>query len=536
MRAKSPWKLVLSSTLLCALATASWAGAPARGPDPRDDRKDDDERERMPAKRFFDFSEMQFSAPSPMAAAPGAKTLGATPGGAQDIAFARDEIARGGIPHANTFTPEGLFSEHDLPLDTGRACTQLLCLTGAAAPVELTVQGEARTLAQLGFASQLDATTWHRDPLNLVAVVDKSGSMSGAPLETVKASLHTVADLLGPTDQLTVVLYGDRVHVQVPTTPAARKSDLHAAIDGIVSEGSTDMESGLRMGFDIARKTAPRFAGRTRVMLFTDERPNVGDTSAQGFMGMARAASRDRIGLTTIGVGTQFGAELATAISSVRGGNLFFFPDVATMQAKFQKDLDTMVTELAHDLKLVVRGTNGHKLVGLYGIPGEAVKRLPDGALEIDVETIFLSREKGGIFFAFAPEGAGALPPVPGAVGEARITYLDLAGRTFGDRIAFDFWPNEKPLPLGLARGRLLVDEVTTLKAAAAAHLEKNDQETAFRLVRATKTRFEQSGVPGLERELALLTRLDETLTKLSGHGGEPLSTRVRHPLTGMPE
>lgn len=532
MRTHAPLRLFVS-VLLC--ASLAHAGAPAHG----GREPDDDDRERK--TRFYDFSDMSFSPPSPMAAAP-SQTLGATPGGAQDIAFARAEIARGAVPHANTFTPEGLFSEYDLPLDTGRACTQLLCLTGAAAPVELTVQGEARTLAQLAFASQLDAATWHRDPLNLVAVVDKSGSMSGTPLETVKASLHTITDLLGPRDQLTVVLYGDRVHVQVPTTPAARKPALHQAIDGIASEGSTDMESGLRMGFEVARQTAPRFAGRTRVMLFTDERPNVGDTSAGGFMGMARAASHDRIGLTTIGVGTQFGAELATAISSVRGGNLFFFPDTATMTAKFERDLDTMVTELAQDMKLVVRPATGFKLVGLYGVPGEAVKRLPDGGLEMSVETIFLSREKGGIFFAFAPEGAGALPPLPVAgprgaptLGEATLSYQDLGGRPFSDRIAFDLWPVEQPLPLGLARGRLLVDEVTTLKAAAAAHLEKNDQETAWRLVRATKVRFAQSGVPGLEREFELLSQLDETLTKLSGHGGEAISVRVRDPLTGLP-
>src|ERR1051326_8714791 len=45
--------------------------------------------------------------------------LGATPGGAKDIRFFRSGAARGEIPHPNTFTPEGLFSEHDLPLDLG---------------------------------------------------------------------------------------------------------------------------------------------------------------------------------------------------------------------------------------------------------------------------------------------------------------------------------------------------------------------------------------------------------------------------------
>lgn len=532
-------RTLLKTAIFASLALAGLAHAadPTAGKD-----KDEEEKSQL-KRRFYDFNdsliEGAFRAPAPSPAyAPAAEMMGATPGGAQDITFAREAIARGEVPHANTFTPEGLFSEHDLPLDTGRKCTQLLCLTGAAAPAELTAQADVRTLAQLGFASNLDAGTWHREPLNLVAIVDKSGSMSGAPLDTVKASLHAIVDLLEPPDQLTVVLYGDRAHVQVPTLSAARRNDLHRAIDTIESAGSTAMEAGLRLGYEQARQTRPAFKGRTRMMLFTDERPNVGNTAAGGFMDLARAASREGIGLTTIGVGTQFGAELATAISSVRGGNLFYFADIAEMEAKFRKDLDTMVTELAHDLKLVVRPLSGHALVGLYGIPGEAVKRLPDGGLEMDVETIFVSREKGGIFFGFGPAGAGALPPVPGSIGEAEVSYLGLDGRRYTDRVAFDLWPKERPLPLGLARGRLLVDEATALKAAAAAHLERNDQETAWRLVRTVLARFRQSGVPGLEREHELLANLDRTLTHLSGHGGEPAPalTRARNPVSGLPE
>ncbi len=82
-------------------------------------------------------------------------------------------------------------------------------------------------------------------------------------------------------------------------------------------------------------------------MLFTDERPNTGATDAESFMGMAENASHGGIGLTTIGVGVQFGAELATKISSVRGGNLYFIRDAADIKTLFTGQLDYMVSELA---------------------------------------------------------------------------------------------------------------------------------------------------------------------------------------------
>lgn len=539
------------------LASSGYGGPPER------DKDRDREAKPEAVRPSYDFSgdfvaparvappKMRMAAPAPMAAAP-STGMGATPGGAQDISYARDRIKAGEVPHPATFTPEGLFSEHDLPLQTGRPCSQTLCLEAAATTVDLPTVPEARWLAQLGFASNLDSKTWHREAVNLVAVIDKSGSMSGAPIDTVKASLHQIIDQLGPGDQLSIVLYGDRAHVHLGATPlrgaagqGAGKADdkvdrraLHAAVEQIAIAGSTAMEEGLAVGYKLAAETSRGFRGRTRMMLFTDERPNVGATDAHSFMGMARAASKQGIGLTTVGVGVQFGAELATAISSVRGGNLFYFADIPEMVDKFKKDFDTMLTELAFDLRLKVWPQKGMKLVGLFGLPGDLVKRTPDGGLEMTVETIFLSKERGGIYFALAPEGGGALPPdvARGPLALASIAYVDKDNRPFQDSVPFALWQKDKgALPLGLARGRLLVEEVTTLKRAAELHLTKNDQEGAYRLVHGLRRRLETSAGLGLEKELETVARLDATLTKLSGHQGEATAALRRDTVTGLP-
>lgn len=463
-----------------------------------------------------------------------ARSMGATPGGAQDIEFARDRIADGEVPHASTFTAEGLFSQYDLPLDDGRSCAKPLCLATAATSTTLLAQPEVRHLAQLGFSSSLDASTWKRPPLNLVAVVDKSGSMAGAPLETVKASLRQVARQMTNADQMAIVLYGDTSHVHLPPTPLMRRSQVLASIDRIQSAGSTAMEEGLKVGFGVARKSRQNFQGTTRVMLFTDERPNIGATDAESFIGMARANGAKGIGLTTVGVGTQFGAELATTISSVRGGNLVFFPDTAQMQTRFQRDFDTWVTELAYDFKLTITPRPGVEIAGVYGLPGDLIRRTPGGGLEMNIETIFLSKDAGGIFFSFRPASMGALPAAQSRLADATVSYVDTTGKNHRDRVTFEEWTSRR-LPLGLSRGRLLVDEVTTLKLASTLHREQNETEQAYRLVRALRRRFEQSRVPGLTKEQALVTRLDETLTRLSGHRAEPAPSR-RHVVSGLPE
>ena len=482
---------------------------------------------------------LEMRAPRPVApkaafrhAARGA--MGATPGGAKDIEYARQRIHDGEVPHESTFTAEGLLSQYDLPLPSSGRCSQILCLSAAAARSDLIAQPDVRYLAQLGFASNLDARTWRREPLNLVAVVDKSGSMQGQPLDTVKRSLQQIVSQMTLRDQLAIVLYGDRSHVHLSPTPLAQRSAVLAAIAAIQSAGSTAMEEGLRVGFAVAGQSKPRFKGVTRLMLFTDERPNVGATDEDSFMGMAREGSRRGIGMTTVGVGTHFGAELATAVSSVRGGNLVFFPDVNEMTRRFQRDFDTLVTELAHDMKLVVQPAPGYQLVGLYGLPGDLVKRTPAGGLEMTIETIFLSRDEGGIFFGFAPAGGGSLPAAPGPLASVELVYVDTGNQRRSDRASFELVPPER-VPLGLARGMLLVDEITTLKRASLLHGQQNKTEEAYRLVRALSKKFRDSRVTGLDKERELVAVAHRTLTKLSGHQGEPSRSAVRNLVSGLP-
>lgn len=457
--------------------------------------------------------------------------MGVGVGGSQDIGYFRDRVAAGEIPHPNVFTPEGLLSEHDLPLDGPGGCKQLLCPVAAAMPATLLAQPEVAWLAQLGFDSGVEAATFRRAPVNIVAVVDKSGSMSGEPIESVKASLRAMVGELQPTDQVSIVLYGADVETHLAPTSMAEKGSIEAAIRSISIDGSTNMEAGLTRGFEVATASATSFDGITRVMLFTDERPNTGRTDADSFMGMARAASQRGIGMTTVGVGTQFGAELAAEISSVRGGNLYFFPDAGKMQATFRDDLDTMVTELAYDMELRLKPAQGMKIAGVYGIPGDAVTWEGD-TLVMNVETLFLSHEEGAIFFAFTP--SGPLPPrSESSMGTVSLAW-ELRSGERASSVA-DIAVTRVP-QAGLVRGAKLVDEVTVFKAATALHHEKNDQEGAYQLVHALAGRLAGDRDAALLPELDLIAKMEAQFAKLSGHQGEmPRLVSDRDSINGLP-
>ncbi len=303
-------------------------------------------------------------------------------GGAQDIAHFRSVSLNGDfLPATNDLTIEGLMGEHDLTLPETRPCRQTFCLTGAAMPAALPLRPDDQWFVGLGFSSNVDAEKLQREPLSLVMVVDRSGSMSGWPMQQVKNALHSVTGKLRKGDRIGIIIYGSEPLTHLAMTEWDGNEDhVNAAIDSIAIEGSTALEDGLRAGYAMAAQELPRSHGKTRVMLFTDENPNVGNTSAEGFMAQAEAGSRGGVGLTTFGVGVHFDAELATHVSSVRGGNLFFIDNEGSAKQVFDREFFNMVNEVAHDIDLAFVPPPGFRITGVFGVPDELMTSAPEGA------------------------------------------------------------------------------------------------------------------------------------------------------------
>jgi Ca-activated chloride channel family protein len=448
-------------------------------------------------------------------------------GGAQDINHFRGEVAAKRIPMPDTITPEGLMGDYDLVIPGTRSCEALLCLTGEAMRADLLASPQDKLLVGLGFNSNIDAKTWTRAPLNLVAVVDKSGSMSGEPLARVRHSLHQIVKQLRPGDQISIVLYGDRSyrHLEPTRIGTANRPVIEAAIDAIQSNGSTNMEAGLKVGYETAFASMDGFKGATRLMLFTDEQPNVGAVDAGSFMGMAQDASRRGVGLTTIGVGVQFDAPLATKVAGVRGGNLYFLRDDKDVEAVFAEKLDTMVSELAFDVTLTVKARPEYRVSAVYGAPDDMLKTAPDGGISLTVPTAFLSTNGGGLFVTLAKAQDAAFLPEPALTAadklmDVKLDYVRaMDGKTAGDALAV---AAAGPAPSdGLRLGHTLVDEFLSLRQAASLYHQAGDEEGAYQVMRRLDARLKADPDPRLAPERALVGGLLQQTAFLSGHGNE---------------
>jgi len=492
-------------------------------------------RYRTPTQIDFEALDIggQLVKPSTILASPrGSSNLSATVGGAQDAAFMDRELDQDIIPRPEHFTAEGILSEHDLPVADDASCEQLLCVAGEAVTLQrgqrLLAQPEVDAIAQLGFTSGFEAREWQRPPLNLVAVVDTSGSMEGEPMATTKTALRLLVRRMERGDRMSLVAFDDSVQVLVRDGDAG---DLLRAIDRLVADNATCVECGLNQGWTEAARVGEDFEGVSRVVLFTDEQPNVGTTTVAGFARILEGMAGEDIGVTTIGVASHFGVELAQAVSTVRGANLFYFEDLGEMRRVFDEELDTMLVPMAYDMELEVSPAHGWSLAGVYGLPGESLEWGRDGSIRLGVATLFPSRDKGGgIFLGF--ERTGREVGVGAAVASVRVRYETLDGRAPSSRVELGLVDGDEAA-LGLQRGRLLVDEITTLKAATLAHHDLGDDAQAWRLLRDLEQRLDMAEDPAMKPEWERVAELMGLIEPMV----DPADRRIsqRDPVSGLP-
>jgi Ca-activated chloride channel family protein len=348
-------------------------------------------------------------------------------GGQQDIGEFRGILEAGEIPGPDTLDANGFFNEHYVapPAD----CTSTLCMTPGVSVGRDWLTGAHQATLQIAVNTNVDPTTIVKKPLNLVVVVDHSGSMwDDQRIDKVKAGLHTLVQNLGEGDRLALVQFDDRVDVLVPFAETLDKPHLDSVINSLTPRGSTNIYDGLEQGFKLA-STAFSPDRQNRVIFLSDGMATAGDTSQTDIIAMADRYVTDGIGLTTIGVGMSFDVALMRGLAEHGAGNFYFLEDAAAASEVFTQELDYFVTPLALDVHVNATSGAGWQ----FGeVIGSTLWKSTTGAGSMTIPAVFVAsrtsqapeggRRGGGsmLFIHLTPTGNN---PPDGKVADLTLTY-----------------------------------------------------------------------------------------------------------------
>lgn len=181
----------------------------------------------------------------------------------------------------------------------------------------------------------VEIESFTRTPVNLCLVVDRSGSMNGEKIESVKKAVAQIMDHLGPDDYISLVLFNERSLVALPAQNIQDVERLKERIGALQAEGGTSMSKGIQDGLDELRKhTGP--TRTSRMLLLTDGQTWEDEADCKH---LASESQLSGISITALGVGEDWNETLLDAIARNSSGRADYVDSPEKIISNFENEL-----------------------------------------------------------------------------------------------------------------------------------------------------------------------------------------------------
>ena len=411
--------------------------------------------------------------PAPMMAK---RRLGFSVGGAKDSDNFYENIKKGYLPKISSITYEGVFYDHYFKLPR-QECKELFCPSYETAVRKNPFSEEKEYYVAVGLDSNLDANSFKRRKLNLVVVLDISGSMGSrfdryyydggvkkeaegkkTKMQIANQSIVNMMAHLKDEDSFGVVLFDNDAYLAKPLREI-KYTDMNAIKSHVLElrpRGGTNWSSGYKKGLDLFKEIDK--SAENRIIFITDAMPNRGELRKDRLFGMVKEASKRGIYTTFIGVGVDFNSDLVEYISKTRGANYYSVHSNKEFKKRLDDEFDYMVTPLVFDLKLKL-SSNNFEIEKVFGAP--KAKEHTGEILEVD--TLFPSsskdkKVKGGVILVKLKKiGSGKNL-------ELKVSYKDRDGKNYSNSKKVSFKDGEYFAGSGVRKAVILSDFVSLMK------------------------------------------------------------------------
>ncbi len=164
-------------------------------------------------------------------------------------------------------------------------------------------------------------------PLNLCLVLDRSGSMHGSKIESLRDATTLVLDMLQPQDYISVIVFNSRNEVVFPSqriTDESRRSELKEKIHKLKADGGTNMAPAMEAGLIELRKQMSVTGGShtggaqvNRLVLLTEKKKE----KEKKCLEQAEQAAKIGVPITALGIGKDWNDKLMESIGQRSGGD-----------------------------------------------------------------------------------------------------------------------------------------------------------------------------------------------------------------------
>lgn len=244
------------------------------------------------------------------------------------------------------------------------------------------VKNTVRTRVQIVTPDQ-NAVAAMRPPLQVVCVLDRSGSMHGERLRFAKKACQKLVKHLGVGDTLHLVTYSDEVQVVFENGDLSTdgKERLKSQIQRLEAGGLTNLFAGMEKAAELLGGPALEDLHRLeempvteanansvrRIFLFSDGQVNRGLVDPHDIKRVVAAWANLGITTSTFGIGTDFNEPLMRGIAEVGKGRYTYLESGPEIPKLVSKSVHHLLALYGSEAMLEVRGLTHTVVSQIYG-------------------------------------------------------------------------------------------------------------------------------------------------------------------------
>ena len=478
-------------------------------------------------------------------------------GGGQELVLPVAELQINGraTPAAATTAPAATPA-------TAAAPARRLTLTASAeyAEVAATTAEELLAVATIQ-AAALDGVVV-RPNVDIVCVIDRSGSMAGSKIDLTRTALKFVVSQLRASDRLSVISYDTDVRADLPLTAMTPANQARATqcINALAAGASTNLSGGLFRGLDeVAARAAPNPV--CSVLLMTDGEANYGIVEPQSLLSalrtqLNRAGVEGVCTIYTFGYGSDHNAPLLRSIADAGRGIYYYVDRPSVVPQSFGTCIGGLTSIVGNRLSLRVTALGGARIMRVLGADDGTVDgAMPGTTFTVRLGDISAEEQRDVVFRVHLPvvAQAGTQAGTPSsdssessaaaaaAVATAVLTYTDLLTNAECEVAATLTVARPAALPRGprernqlVEDQRLRIEAVEAMEAARALAERGEHARAQARLQSASTTIMSAGTYTSSPYQQALAQQMNDSIGLVSSavqyqqEGSKVLSARAQ--------
>eukprot|EP00357_Protocruzia_adherens_P001745 CAMPEP_0115006850 /NCGR_PEP_ID=MMETSP0216-20121206/20765_1 /TAXON_ID=223996 /ORGANISM="Protocruzia adherens, Strain Boccale" /LENGTH=552 /DNA_ID=CAMNT_0002373551 /DNA_START=550 /DNA_END=2208 /DNA_ORIENTATION=- len=208
------------------------------------------------------------------------------------------------------------------------------------------------------------STESNRAPLDLICVIDKSGSMMGEKMSLVKDTFDFLIDELSDNDRLSLIEFESHSNRLTPLkrmTETGRK-EAKDAVESIQATGGTNIGAAMGVAFETIKKR--KYANKvTSILLLSDGIDGQAHLAVQQVL--TKIGITDDFSVNTFGYGSDHDPEIMGNIAEMKDGVFHFIEKLDDVSDAFADCIGGLMSVIAKDVQITVKPELSEKLPNL---------------------------------------------------------------------------------------------------------------------------------------------------------------------------